>query len=267
MIDRGAFPPFETESCGIKVFSVWDVSADSSYNVTRRTPGKRFIAVRTLDGEGLLYFDDGIIELKKDDVVFIYSESLKRYRCKDDLWRFHWVEFAMEDSKGIVFNVPQELKEDELEKAAFAGLFDLIRESGEAERKLAVANLNLIIRKWICVFGMPGKLSNAETLVRKITRKMHERLDSNWTVESMASESGLSARYLRKIFHDVVGMGPKQYYEILRLNTCRELLELNLCNIKEAAFRTGFSSPFHLSREFKKYFGIPPSSLKSFLFK
>lgn len=263
MIDNGAFPPCETESCGLKVFSVWDVNADSSYDVTRRTPGKRFIAVRSLAGEGVLYFDDCVVKLGKDDVIFIYSESLRRYKCKDDFWRFHWVEFILEDSRGIVFNLPFKLTEDVSEKNAFAALFDLIKESGEPERELAVANLNLIIRKWICACGMLRQMSNAEMLVRKITRKMHEHLDSNWTIESMASESGVGSRYLRKIFHDVVGMGPKQYYEILKLNTCRELLELNLCNIKEAAFRTGFSSPFHLSREFRKYFGVPPSSLKT----
>ena len=262
MIDKGSFPPVDTESCGNRIFSVWDVSADGSYDVRRRVPGKRFIAVRTLDGEGLLYLENGMIRLKKDDIIFIYSESLKRYKCNDDFWHFHWIEFVAEDSESITFNMPLELKEDDSEKAAFEELFDLIRDLGQAERELAVADLNLIVRKWVCAFGARRNLSKAELMIKKITRKMHERQSVNWTVGEMASESGIGARYLRKIFHDVLGVGPKQYYEILKLNTCRELLELNLCNIKEAAFRTGFSSPFHLSREFKKHFGISPSSLK-----
>lgn len=262
MIDKGSLPPVDTESCGIRIFSVWKVSADSSYNVKRKVSGKRFIAVRTLDGEGLLYFENGIIELKKNDIIFIYSESLKRYKPKYDFWNFHWIEFVMENSTVISFNTPFDLNEDEAEKEAFEELFELISESGQAERELAVANLNLIVRKWVCAFGKRGKPSKNEAVVKKITRKMHERLSINWTVDEMASESGIGARHLRKIFHDVVGMGPKQYYEILKLNTCRELLELNLCSIKEAAFRTGFSSPFHLSREFKKHFGVSPSSLK-----
>ncbi|OGV35419.1 MAG: hypothetical protein A2020_06720 [Lentisphaerae bacterium GWF2_45_14] len=262
MWEKGSFPPAGVESCGLRVFSVWKVSADSSYDVKRGRLGKRFIAVRTLEGEGILYFENGIVELKKNNIIFIYSESLKRYRCKDNFWHFHWVEFVTEDSNGIIFNTPLNVKEDEIEKTAFEELFHLIRESGQAERDLGTAFLSLIIRKWICAFGEKRNPSKAENIVRKITRKMHEKLGDRWSVAEMAADAGVGERYLRKIFNDIVSMGPKQYYETLKLNTCRELLELNLCNIKEAAFRTGFSSQFHLSREFKKYFGAAPSKLR-----
>jgi AraC-like DNA-binding protein len=40
-------------------------------------------------------------------------------------------------------------------------------------------------------------------------------------------------------------------------------LSLGQASIKELADMLGFSSPFHLSREFKRRFGVPPSAMRS----
>jgi len=56
------------------------------------------------------------------------------------------------------------------------------------------------------------------------------------------------------------GETPYQTIMRLKLETVKRLLIWENTSVKDAARRTGFSSPYHLSRTFKSYEGIPPGS-------
>ena len=48
------------------------------------------------------------------------------------------------------------------------------------------------------------------------------------------------------------------------MQKAKSLLENGLSmSVKEVAYKVGFEDQFHFSRSFKKFFGIPPSQLRS----
>ena len=79
------------------------------------------------------------------------------------------------------------------------------------------------------------------------------------SVSKLARQAGMSERWFRSIFREITGQSPKEYYDILRLDTAAELLRMGRANVTQIAQRLGFSSPFHLSRAFKTRHGLSPS--------
>jgi AraC-like DNA-binding protein len=64
---------------------------------------------------------------------------------------------------------------------------------------------------------------------------------------------------LSRVFKNIYGNTVFGYLRELRLDKAKELLEAGKLSITEISYETGWSSPSHLSREFRDKFGITPS--------
>lgn len=78
----------------------------------------------------------------------------------------------------------------------------------------------------------------------------------------------LSKRFLRnydslgEFFSKYEGLTIEKYFIRLRLEKVKELLVYSDESLSNIAFKTGFSSPHHLSAQFKSNFGYNPSELR-----
>lgn len=68
--------------------------------------------------------------------------------------------------------------------------------------------------------------------------------------------------YLSKLFSEVEGTTIEQYLINQKIERVKELLVYDELNLSEIAFRMGYSSVAHLSAQFKKITGLPPSHFK-----
>jgi AraC-like DNA-binding protein len=62
-----------------------------------------------------------------------------------------------------------------------------------------------------------------------------------------------------RAFKEVTGDSPVQYLKKIRLLKAKGLLVLEGRRVDEAAYEVGYASPSQFSREFKRYFQVPPS--------
>ena len=60
-----------------------------------------------------------------------------------------------------------------------------------------------------------------------------------------------------------MGCSPMEYSKRIRLNEAAAQFSLTDWLIKEVADDTGFANPFHLSREFKRRFGLSPKQYRA----
>ena len=81
-------------------------------------------------------------------------------------------------------------------------------------------------------------------------------------ISELARQAGMSERWFRRIFHEVTGLGPKEYYDALRLDAAAELLQMGQASVAQIAEKLGFSSPFHLSRAFKARHNQSPAAYR-----
>ena len=91
---------------------------------------------------------------------------------------------------------------------------------------------------------------------------MSENISLRLSNEALAQKCGLSKFYFIKLFREVTGVTPQQYYTQLVLETAKSLLESTDYTVGQIASLCGLEDPFYFSRLFKKHIGISPSAYR-----
>lgn len=99
-------------------------------------------------------------------------------------------------------------------------------------------------------------------VARSLTR-MHRDYQATFSVEDLARESAMSVSAFHRAFKQVTGETPLQYLKKLRLIKAKGMLVLEGKRVDEAAYQVGYVSPSQFSREFKRYFKVPPTEAAS----
>lgn len=83
--------------------------------------------------------------------------------------------------------------------------------------------------------------------------------NTNYTVEELSRELGLSRTLLYKKLLSLTGRPPHAFIRSLRLKRAAQLLEKSQLNVSEVAFKVGFNDPKYFRKHFKNEFGVLPS--------
>lgn len=89
--------------------------------------------------------------------------------------------------------------------------------------------------------------------------KMMAENESPPHLDRLAKELGFAYSHFRREFRLITGYSPGQYSKRIRMEKVRTLLNETSESLQSISDRLGFSSPYHLSSAFKKFFGVPPS--------
>ena len=99
--------------------------------------------------------------------------------------------------------------------------------------------------------------------VDKVMRMMRDGLHEELSLAGLAQSVNLSVWRLSHIFRSEVGMPPIQYLKALRIERARYLLETSFLSVKEIAHIVGLNDESHFVRDFKKTYGVPPTSYRT----
>jgi AraC family transcriptional regulator len=99
-----------------------------------------------------------------------------------------------------------------------------------------------------------------EKLVRAI-EYIQDQLETDLTVSGIAQAVGMGPYYFTRLFKASTGQSPHQYVVEARVRKAKELLTTGKFTISEAAHHVGFVDQSHLTRHFKRVFGLPPRRL------
>lgn len=86
--------------------------------------------------------------------------------------------------------------------------------------------------------------------------------DSDFTVDVLAFEAGISRTGLFTKIKAITGMTPNDYIRIIRLKKAAHLLSTQDLQINEVCYQIGFSSPSYFAKCFQAQFGISPIEFK-----
>src|SRR5260221_82315 len=102
----------------------------------------------------------------------------------------------------------------------------------------------------------------ARKLVRAV-EYIQDQLDTDLTVSGIAQAVSMSPYHFMRLFKESTGQSPHQYVIEARVRKAKELLTTGKFTISEAAHHVGFVDQSHLTRHFKRVFGMPPKTLLS----
>lgn len=106
-----------------------------------------------------------------------------------------------------------------------------------------------------------------ESANEKFLKKLLETIDQNigkrgFSVGSLADAMAMSRRQLHRKTVAKLKITPSEAIRRRRLETAKQLLELDADTVSQVAYAVGFDSPANFSRRFKEMFGVLPSKLK-----
>ena len=106
------------------------------------------------------------------------------------------------------------------------------------------------------------QLSRPEARIAELLQRVETRGDQSCTVEAMARDAGMSLATLHRHFKGVTGYPPLQYFKRQRMMRARQLLTSERNSVSQAAFAVGYTSTSQFSRDFRSFFGHPPSQAR-----
>jgi AraC-like DNA-binding protein len=149
-------------------------------------------------------------------------------------------------------------------------LFDLIRDADEAERSVssrAESYMQVAIYDLVGALFAPSEpwvgSRHSDTLFRRIRGIVEDSFaDPNFGPNEVAAETGISLRYLQKLFTERGSICSEFIYSLrldhaARLVNRRALLGTNQ-PLSEIAYACGFRDYTHFARKFRHRFGHPP---------
>ncbi|PJZ47305.1 AraC family transcriptional regulator [Leptospira brenneri] len=98
-----------------------------------------------------------------------------------------------------------------------------------------------------------------DTQVLYALEKLHNGYAKDWTIESLAKETGISRANLANRFRDVLGIPPMEYLAKLRMEKAKQMFQKGNMGLEEVAQNVGYASAFSFSKAYKRIYGNSPS--------
>ena len=96
-------------------------------------------------------------------------------------------------------------------------------------------------------------------LVSKVIETIRKNMENtDFTVEDLSREVGMSRVHLNRKLKEVMNVSPSSLIRSIRLKQAAFLLINNKVNISEVAYKVGFSTHSYFSNSFHDYFGMTP---------
>lgn len=116
-------------------------------------------------------------------------------------------------------------------------------------------------RELVAALSADAIAPEPDVRIRKIIAWAATQIDGPVGLSDAVAASGLSASRLRHLFVEQTGLAFKTYLLWLRLSRAVESMAAG-GSLTQAAHHAGFSDSAHLSRTFRRMFGIAPANLK-----
>ena len=101
---------------------------------------------------------------------------------------------------------------------------------------------------------------NDEVLMERIMKVINDHLsDSDFNVEVLTSEVGISRAQLHRKMKEMTGLPVSEFIRNIRLEQAVRLLKEQKVNVTQVAYAVGFSNLAHFSTVFRKQFGVSPT--------
>jgi AraC family transcriptional regulator len=100
------------------------------------------------------------------------------------------------------------------------------------------------------------------TQLRRSIAFMKEHLDTEVTLEALASVAAMSKFHFAKSFKHAMGVAPHQYLVRLRIEQARKILAHDTLSVEQIANSVGYADTAHFAEVFRRLTGLSPSQYR-----
>lgn len=232
----------------------------------------------------LLLLESGRIELHLDEKTMVLEagqlgvfppEMLHGGICRETGTVFHTIMFEVERFYNDTGASEKWLKPLAERRLQFPGIVEdpaTVEAAGRLVELLknpktpslaAVGQLYVLLGE-LCRFSTPGSRvpSAAEESLRSVLDYIQEHYTQPLTVRDISQEFSYNETYFCRRFKRATGLTVMEYIRILRLELAEKLLKAETCEIRDVAWRCGFTDESYFSRAFKAHSGQTPREFR-----
>lgn len=241
---------------------IWHTVAPINYGYQECLPGhscgpavrEYYLLHYVFSGNG--YFErDGITHSLSPGDMFVISpgQITTYYADRQDPWRYGWIGFTA--AEGFEFLSTPVIRQPQVLR-----IFQRIRDC--CDREDSDAEVFALTFQLLSILSQNRTRSSRSVPDYAVKAKAY--LDNAYmqkvNIAQIAKSLHIDRRYLTSVFRKTYACSPQEYLSRLRLEKARDFL-LSGHSVTNVAALTGFSDLSNFSRQFKAYFGYPPSSL------
>ncbi len=227
-----------------------------------------------MEGEVRATFGRTLIQGKEGTILFRYPGVRDYYEWSKRGRTVHaYVQFEISKTKG--FEIPQKgvppfrhVPPNDVLRPLFGYFLRLDELKGKKINSLMSAALELMLNSYfsgkIEVKAMPPSQfpGLVERTIEFITRHNEKDPTGKLNLTELSRSVHSSPENLCRLFQKNLHLGPLEYVKMLRLDRAANLLRRSNQSLKEVAAQTGFYDSFHLSKSFKKVYGLSPKDFR-----
>ncbi len=233
-----------------------------------------YILIYCTAGEGWYKIGDKTYVVKEQQYVILPPDTPYSFGAdKTNPWTIYWVHFKgkMANSFSMSPVVPRQIKQEHNSR-----LQDRIQIFEEIYENLELSfHSDHYCYASLCLFHFLASFKyidqfrqirhNDETEHRfsdRVIFYMRENVDSNITLEQLASHFGYSPSHFSARFLEETKQSPIKYFITLKVEKACQYLELSKMKICDIYPKLGFQDAAYFSRMFSKVMGISPSKYR-----
>ncbi len=200
-----------------------------------------FIISFVCHSEAMRFFEKKIIQLKKNQVRYIYSildfakKTFDIPYSDPDMKKLNLLEHPLLGGEQLIKNYLEVL------------LIDLMASLTETKQGNQI-------------FLTETELGNK--LVDDIIKILKDNIYNNISVDYISRLTSYSKAYIFRQFKSTTKKGIMEYYSDLKISTAKKLLRENELSIKEISEKLCFDTPNYFSKTFKRNMGLTPTEYK-----
>lgn len=99
--------------------------------------------------------------------------------------------------------------------------------------------------------------------IQIVVALLESRISTAGELTGIARQVNLSPSRLRHLFKTETGKTPAQYLKCRRLQRASVLLKTTFLSVKEIANQVGIANSSHFVKEFKKVYGVAPTTYRN----
>lgn len=240
--------------------------------VVRREGYPTYHWIQTLEGSGALSFEERTYLLTPGSGVLLLPGVPHEYEAENGRWSTYYITFAGASAEAILKSLGVHLsafyqweRESPLE-----GLLESMLRSRETAPDMFGLDSSTEVYRFLLTLSKYGRLQNNTAVSRNLLklRPLLEWMEANYGdpsigLEDLASQLGVSGRYLNALFLQTFNLSPYAYFVRLRIRKAKELLvRYPDQTVKAISALAGFRDASHFVATFRRQSGTTPEQFR-----
>lgn len=243
--------------------------ATSRYILSPRQNLHSFLLLYTVDGKGIVQYQDNTVELSAGYAVLINCTEQHSYRCAPGhTWNVRWVHFSGHSITGYINYITKNWKPVRFEhgEQKMMDLYTCVK-NPDPVNEIQLSTMLIQLCSDIAVELKAKQTRASETLSPTIKLALayyEEHFQEKLSLDTLSRELNVSKYHLAHQFKEQIGHSPHEYLTIIRLNYAKSLLRSTSQTINSISEKCGFDTSSYFIQAFKKHEGTTPLKYRTY---